>query len=256
MERTRRITSGLVPALLAGLLAGLPALAGEPSTRQLPLTDASFMEIDAMLVSVRGRPNEEARLRGLKHYVDDRPGQALEQFERAAGYADKFSQHYLSLMHWHGVGTPVDRVRAYIWSDLAAERGNPRLLAIREKMWAGLSEAEQAQVLTHGPDFYARYGDDVAMRRAEDEMRRFARNMTGSRVGYRNQRMEAGGGPANGSFAVDTGNNAAAYMISVAGSPDELYGREGGLARLNDYWREQDRLLEGDVRVGPVSRSD
>ncbi|KAB8193884.1 hypothetical protein FKV24_006390 [Lysobacter maris] len=256
MNRPHRLAPLLVPALLAGLLAALPALADDPSTQRLPLTDAGFMEIDAMLVSARGRPNEEARLRGLKHYVDDRPEQALYQFERAAGYADKFSQHYLSLMHWHGVGTPVDRVRAYIWSDLAAERGNPRLLAIREKMWAALSAAEQTQVLAQGPDAYTRYGDTVAMPRAEAEMRRFARGMTGSRVGYRNQRLETGGGPANLLFDADTGNNAAAYATSVAGSPDELYGQEGGLTRLARYWREQDRLLEGDVRVGPVSKSD
>jgi len=218
----------------------------------LPLTDATFMELDAMLPSLRGRPNEEFRVQGLKAYQQHRYDQAIGRFEAAAGYADKYSQHYLSLMHWHGVGTPVDRVQGYIWSDLAAERGNPRLLAIREKMWTQLSAQEQARVPDEGAAFYARYGDDIAKPRAEGEMRRFARGMTGSRVGYRNQPIETGGGPVNGVFLTEVGSNSAAYAVSVAGSPDELYGKEGGLRRLDTYWQEQDRLLDGSVEVGEL----
>ena len=74
--------------------------------------------------------------------------------------------------------------------------------------------------------------------------------MTGSRVSYRNQRIETGGGPVNGVFLTEVGSNAAAYAVSVAGSPDELYGKEGGLRRLDGYWQEQDRLLDGTVEVG------
>jgi len=218
----------------------------------LPLTDATFMELDAMLPSLRGRPNEELRIQGLKAYQQHRYDEAMSRFEAAAGYADKYSQHYLSLMHWHGVGTPVDRVQAYIWSDLAAERGSPRLLAIREKMWAQLSAQEQARVPDEGVPYYARYGDDAAKPKAENEIRRFARGMTGSRVGYRNQAMETGGRPVNGVFATEIGSNAAAYAVSVAGSPDELYGKEGGLRRLDTYWKEQDRLLDGSVEVGEL----
>jgi len=237
----------LVPALLALLVASNARAAEAP-----PLTGSSFMELDAMLPSLRGRPNEEFRVQGLKAYQQQRYAEAIARFQAASGYADKYSQHYLSLIHWHGVGTPVDRVQAYIWSDLAAERGNPRLLAIREKMWTQLSAQEQQRVPDEGAGFYARYGDDVAKPRAEAEMRRFARGMTGSRVGYRNQPIETGGGPVNGVFMTEIGSNAAAYAVSVAGSPDELYGKEGGLRRLDTYWKEQDRLLEGTVEVGEM----
>ena len=237
----------LVPALLA--LAFASAAHAEEAP---PLTASTFMELDAMLPSLRGRPNEEFRIQGLKAYQTRRYDEAIGRFEVAAGYADKYSQHYLSLIHWHGVGTPVDRVQAYIWSDLAAERGNPRLLAIREKMWSQLSAREQAKIPDAGAAYYARYGDDVAKPRAEAEMRRFARNMTGSRVGYRNQPIETGGGPDNGVFDTEVGSNAAAYAVSVAGSPDELYGKEGGLRRLQTYWQEQDRLLDGSVEVGEL----
>lgn len=236
-----------LPLALACLLAG-GAFAEPPLT----LVNASFMDVDSQLESAQGHPNEEWRLHGLKSYLGGHYDEAVQRFERAAWYADKHSQHYLSLIHWHGVGTPVDRVQAYIWSDLAAERGNVRLLAIREKMWAQLSTPEQARVAARGPAYYARYGDEVAKPRAEAEMRRFAREMTGSRVGYRNQPIETGGGPVNGVFVSEVGSNAAAYAVSVAGSPDELYGKEGGIRRLQTYWQEQDRLLEGSVEVGEL----
>lgn len=154
------------------------------------LTTASFMALDAQLPAAKGRPNEEGRLNGLKAYAQGQYRHATQSFEMAAAHADKFSQHYLSLMLWHGVGQPPDRVRAYIWADLAAERGARQLLAIREKMWMALSPAEQAQVEALGPEFYARYGDATAKPRAEGAMRAFQRDMTGSRVGYRNQRLD------------------------------------------------------------------
>ncbi len=236
--------------IAAALLVALAACARADEAPAL--TDATFMQLDDMLPSLRGRPNEEFRIQGLKAYQQGQYADAIRRFEAAAAHADKYSQHYLSLIHWHGVGTPVDRVQAYIWSDLAAERGNTRLLAIREKMWAQLSTSEQSRVSAQGQDYYARYGDEAAKPRAENEIRRFAREMTGSRVGYRNQPMESGGGPVNGAFVVETGNNAAAYAVSVAGSPDELYGPEGGLRRLDGYWKEQDRLLDGSVEVGEL----
>ncbi|HEY0504856.1 MAG TPA: hypothetical protein VGD42_15345 [Lysobacter sp.] len=235
-------------SLLVALAASLPAQADEAPV----LTDAGFMQLDDMLPSLRGRPNEEFRIQGLKAYQQRHYGDAIRRFESAATLADKYSQHYLSLIHWHGVGTPVDRVQAYIWSDLAAERGNTRLLAIREKMWAQLSTPEQARVSSEGQAFYDQYGDAAAKPRAEAEMRRFAREMTGSHVGYRNQRLETGGGPVNGVFLSEIGSNAAAYAVSVAGAPDELYGPEGGLRRLEGYWQEQDRLLDGTVEVGEL----
>ena len=85
-------------------------------------------------------------------------------------------------------------------------------------------------------------------------MRHFAREMTGSRVGYRNQQLETGGPPIDRVLTSEVGSSMAAYMTSVAGSPDELYGEKGGLTALKTYWGEQDRLIEknGTVEVGPL----
>lgn len=236
------------------LLAGLATHGPSHAAEQLKLVDASFLEIDAQLKSARGHPNEESRLNGLKAYQGGHHAEAIEHFERAASYADKHSQHYLSLIYWHGQGVAPDRVRAYIWSDLAAERGSRKLLAIREKMWAELTPGQQQQVAAQGADFYARYGDETTKPRAETEIRRFARGMTGSRVGYRNQRIDiTQGGPINGSFGNATPGMLAASAIVVGSTNgDQLYAEDR--TKLSEYWRAQDAELDsGRVDVGPVT---
>ena len=232
------------------LLASSSASAAEP----LKLVSASFMDVDAQLKSAEGHPNEEWRLLGLKSYLSGRYDEAITKFERAASYADKPSQHYLSLIYWHGQGVPVDRVRAYVWSDLAAERGSRKLLAIREKMWAGLTPQQQQQAVTDGGEYYARYGDDVAKPRAEAQIRRFATHMTGSRVGFQNQKMSVvNGGPIHGSFGNATpGMLAASDVVVGTTTGDKMYAADR--TRMGAYWTAQDRELDrnGHVEVGPA----
>lgn len=242
--------------LILCAFASCVALISAPSVASPPLelTSASFMEVDGRFKSATGHPNEEWRFHGLKAYLSGRHAEAIRSFERAAGYADKYSQHYLSLIYWHGQGVPVDRVRAYIWSDLAAERGSRKLLAIREKMWAELSPEEREQAVTKGAEFYDRFADAVAKPRAEVEIRRFANNKTGSRVGFNNQNIDIQlGGPIHGSFGGPPGLVAASAM--VAGTSDEggLYAEDR--TNVRDYWRAQDEGLErrGHVEVGPIS---
>lgn len=233
-------------ALAAALMAGAPAWAGEPVT----LTEASFMDIDAQLKAVEGRPNEVSRLAGLKAYLSRDFSGARTQFERAAYYADKFSQHYLSLMYWHGSGVPTDRVLAYIWADLAAERGGRQMLLIREKMWSELAAGQQAEATAQGQDYYARYGDQVAKPRAESALRRFADDMTGSRAGYDGQMLSTSGKPVSGQFFAKTGSNASSFTQTGVGTREQLYAAANG--SMDRYWAGQDRLLEGRVKVGPV----
>ena len=247
---------GLTTALAAGfamtLLCMPPVRAAGP--QDVPqLTAADFMELEELAIGAKGRPNEEARVRGLKSYVNRRYEAAAKAFEIAALYADKPSQHYLSLMYWHGVGVERDPVQAYIWSDLAAERAHKPLLALREKFWAELTPQQQEQVLEQGAAYYEKYGDEVAKPRAESKIRQFARDMTGSRVGYRNQQLSVVSPPASGQFGVKTGSNMHAYTITPVTDADTLYGSEGQLFRLQGYWETQDRLIDGGkVEVGPL----
>lgn len=232
--------------LVAALAVAPVVVAGEP----VKLTDASFLDVDAQLKAVEGKPNEVSRLAGLKAYLSRDYNGARTQFERAAYFADKFSQHYLSLMYWHGSGVPTDRVQAYIWADLAAERGSRQMLLIREKMWSELTAAQQAQAAEQGVDFYARYGDEVAQPRAESALRRFADDMTGSRAGYDGQMLATSGKPVSGQFFAKTGSNASSFTQTAVGTREQLYGAAShGMDR---YWAEQDWMLEGKVKVGPA----
>lgn len=220
----------------------------------LSLADVNIHHVTSMTHAAQGRPNEEARLAALRSYLHGDHSAAAAHFRRAAYYADKYSQHALSLMKWHGLGSEVERVEAYIWADLAAERGRRQLLLVRERMWQELTAAERKDAQSVGPAYYALYGDQVAQPRAESIMRRFARNMTGSRVGFDGQMLDIAGRPSGGTFAPQVGSAATAYMGSTAATRDQLYGELR--SSFAAYWDTQDQMLDGHVEVGPVANAN
>jgi uncharacterized protein len=127
-------------------------------------TDTEAMrQYDILYALSANHPNERFRLYGQRAALQKQWQDAAKSFRTAARYADKYSQHRLSLMYWHGVGVPVDRVQAYIWSDLAAERGYPQFLAIRERMWRELSPEQQAAYDSYrtNPEQYWAFEDRV-----------------------------------------------------------------------------------------------
>lgn len=212
------------------------ALADDPVLSRSQTLD----QINDALRIADGHPNEKHRLYALRSYLKQDFTAAAEQFELAAGFADKYSQHRLSLMYWDGEGVPHDRALAYVWSDLAAERGTPKLLAIREKMWAALAPDEQARVADLGADYYARFGDAVAKPRQIARMRRFARQRTGSRVGWDGNRLDVSV-PQSGQI----GQVDQSQPLSAA----SLYAPERTDPKL--YWHIQDAILGGGtVEVG------
>jgi uncharacterized protein len=185
-------------------------------------------------------PNERYRIEGAwaaanGHWVD-----AARYFRLAARYADKYSQHRLSMLYWHGAGVQSDPVQAYVWADLAAERGYPHFLAVREKMWAALTPAQQAAVPARGDAVYREFGDPVAKRRLSDVLGHAKRRITGSRTGFVG-RLEIGVLQKNG-LQPDLFQNAA-----VAG----IYRPE----RIDPerYWAIEDRIWkDAGVTVGDL----
>jgi hypothetical protein len=218
----------------------------------------NFDTYETGLLQASGHSNEIQRWHGIWAYDNGRLDEARRYFERAAYYGDKLSQHVLSLMCWNGDGGARDPIRAYIWADLAAERGNNAdLLQIRERIWSQLSERQQNEALENGLDFYARYGDDVAVPRTNRELRRFLRNQTGSRTGLVTSRLNiALGRPevhrtAGGGTKLNYGPHGA--------SGEQFYA--AARTRPDAYWESEDlsvrmllKLIEqGRVDVGPVS---
>ncbi len=148
-------------------------------------TDAEALSrYDILSQLSANHPNERFRLYGQRSAAQKQWTDAARSFRTAARYADKYSQHRLSMMYWHGVGVPTDRVEAYLWSDLAAERGYPQFLAIRERMWRELDPQQQAEVAQRGPRMLAEYGDATAKPRFDMAMLRGRAQVTGSRTGH------------------------------------------------------------------------
>lgn len=129
-------------------------------------------------------PDVRHRLIGLRHLKSGHPERAFAPFIRAARYADKGSQAMIAEMYWSGRGVVRDRPRAYAWMDLAAERGYPDLLALREHYWLNLNAAEREQALVIGDHVYADFGDTVAQPRLARMLARGKRQATGSRTGF------------------------------------------------------------------------
>ena len=171
------------------LLAALAAGPGAPTPEAEQGATASTDRMDARNYDERTRfaathPNELYRLYGSDAAAKGQWNDAMRHFTRSARYADKYSQHRISLMYWHGAGVERDRALAYAWADLAAERMYPSFLVLREKMWLELSEDERQRALREGAALYAEYGDDVAKPRLVRSMAQSKRQITGSRLGY------------------------------------------------------------------------
>jgi hypothetical protein len=129
-------------------------------------------------------PDLRYRILGYERYRKDQHADAIRFFRRAAFYADKPSQAMVAEMLWKGEGEAQDRAAAYAWMDLAAERGYPQLVTLRERYWAGLDEDARARAVDVGQEVYAKYGDAAAKPRIATVLRRERRNTTGSRTGF------------------------------------------------------------------------
>lgn len=241
--RSARTAAALAAALAVAAvplaLAAPQSAAARAPADELPadivpqLQALSFIELDRAEGLASAHLNELWRVRALRALKLDDAGRALEEFRMAARYADKFSQHSLSLMYWHGVGTGQDRVLAYVWADLAAERGYRDLLLVREKMWSQLSDGERRRALQIGPALYADYGDEVAQPRMEWALRQARAAITGSRLGATLDRVQ---------FEYGRGDVA----------PRDFFAGERW--QPDRYWRAEDRQWDGKVIVLPVEK--
>jgi uncharacterized protein len=172
------------PAVAMASYAGPVRTLGDESAVVAESDAFALKDWSTMVLKTAGHPNEYHRLQAAKFAAAGDWNDARKAFLLSARYAYKYSQHRLSLLYWYGVGTPQDRVEAYVWADLAAERGYQHFLAIREKMWRELRPEEQAAVAARGRARYAEYGDPAAKRRFELAMGWHRRSITGSRTGH------------------------------------------------------------------------
>jgi hypothetical protein len=105
-------------------------------------------------------------------------------FRRAAFFADKPSQAMIGEMYSRGEGVPRDMALAYVWMDLAAERGYVDFIRLREHYWTQMDEAMRERAVTEGQALYAKFGDAAAKPRFATQLRRGSKEIVGSRTGF------------------------------------------------------------------------
>ena len=203
-------------------------------------------------------PDLRWRREGLHAYANKRYDEAMRYFLRASRHADKPAQAMIAEMHWKGIGVPQDRPLGYAWMDLAAERGNHRLLAQRERYWDAMSEVERAQALALGEQVYAEFGDAVAQRRLETVLRREKNRLAGSRTGYTGNTQiiapipgigDAGGGDPSGAGTPTISVPASSFYDSAYWDPKQYYAWRERL-----WEREQRELQTGVVEVRGIEQ--
>lgn len=162
-------------------------LGQDPLQNELAATPGADAEaakkFDVRFALSTHHPNERHRLYAQVATADGRLSDAVKLFRIAARYADKYSQLRLALIYWQGTGAAQDRVEAYLWADLAAERGYPLFLAVREQMWRELTPEQQAAALQRGPALHAQFGDAIAKQRFKWKLVRSASRAHAKRIG-------------------------------------------------------------------------
>lgn len=167
--------------LAFALLAPAQAIAQQPAKPAAadPLTDDTLIAAGFL----EGHPDLRYRNAGLEAYSRKAFIDAIEQFKRAAWYADKPSQAVVGEMYWDGMGVAQDRALGLVWMDLAAERGYDFFSRKRDYYWNTLSEAERKRALAAAREIHREYADEAAEPRLAAALRRERGKMTGSRVG-------------------------------------------------------------------------
>lgn len=210
-----------------------------------PLQAAEEVSPDVQVLTsgfLYAHPDLKHRLQGMQLFEQAKYEEACEEFRKAAHWADKFAQAMVGEMHWTSMVAGADRATAYAWMDLAAERGYPSLVAVRERYWKELDASERERAIAVGEELYARYGDAVAKQRLARRLRVERSKLTGSRTGF---------------------VGALEVLVPSTGGWQRLDGSQYYDAKYwqpEQYFAWQDRIgnlpPQGVVRVGPLSSEE
>ena len=217
----------LAPLLM--LTLSLPAQAAvAPPEGDSTLLNAGFLD---------NHPDMMYRQWGVNALHRGEVDKAMENFRLSARYADKPAQGYLGEMYWFGVERPADKVMAYAWMSVAAERGYPLFVELRDQYWAALpleqhdSAREQARLLA------AEYGDAVAKPRIAQVLTKGLRAMSGSRTGSMSSNMDV--------VYMDGG-------MTRTIKADRFYDKKYWDPKLYHEWQDETwmKIRRGSVEVG------
>ena len=245
--------------LLLACLSVTPLAMAQGNTVGAATADEALLAGENFAGFVESHPDLRSYRRGLDAYRAGDMVNAYRHFRTAARYSDKPSQAIIAEMHWRGQGVERNRPLAYAWMDLAAERGNRRLLVQREQFWEALDQAERAQALELGEQLYAEFGDEVAQPRLETALRWSKRRSIGGKTGFVGNTqiiapvpglIDTGAAKSDPNAVVATMTiPASAFYDSKYWDPKEYYAWRERLWEL-----EVREILTGQVEVGEVEK--
>jgi hypothetical protein len=261
MKLVQRVVSSVV---LGCLVAG-PAAAQAQASAPVAANERMLVE-QGFGGFLDAHPDLRHHKRGLAAFLAGDHVKAMRAFRLAARFGDKPSQALIAEMLWEGKGTAADRPLAYAWMDLAAERGDRRMLLQREHYWAQLDEAQRTQAVERGAALYAEFGDAVAKRRMELELRRASRKFAGTRTGFAGNTtiVAAAVGAGAAPVTVQTADGAAMTQFSSVQPTQSLaaqqffaptyWSPDTYFAWRDGYWER--KLQSGTVEVGEIAQGD
>lgn len=151
----------------------------------LMLSLASTAAAEERLSYADNTPGHKIMALGHSAFRAGRYQVALQNYQRAAYWGDKFGHYNVGVMHYHGQGTEQDVPRAWAWLELAAEREYPQMREVADLLWGRLIDEQKAEgrrILIN--ELIEVYGDEAAIRRTSRRMNRERRKIAGSRVGH------------------------------------------------------------------------
>lgn len=138
-----------------------------------------------------GLDEEEARFlpglyyfhKGCDYFRRGYPQSAVEAWEIAAYWAMKDAQYDLGIAYFRGRGVETDRPRGLAWLALSAERKDAAFESSLAAAWDEATPEEHARANEIWRELRVRYGDAVALVRAQNRYDQELSHITGSRVG-------------------------------------------------------------------------
>jgi TPR repeat protein len=121
--------------------------------------------------------------RGCARYAKGHVGEAMAEWQLAAGWAVKEAQYNLGLAWFTGERVQRDRPLGLAWLALAAERKDAAFSGSLAAAWDAATPAERQQANALYAPLLDRYGDARTRRKAMAHFERELAQLTGSRVG-------------------------------------------------------------------------
>ncbi|MGB0135343.1 sel1 repeat family protein [Dokdonella sp.] len=265
MGVSTRFMQGIV---LAMIFCSTPLLAQEEAEGEDGVEMGSAPSYDSRGNSDRDQgfvgPGDRARPgllffnKGVTAFTKAQYQFAIEMYSVSASWAYKPAQYNLAVIYAKGEGVAVDMPRAMAWSVLAAERGDPYYVRVRDTINDELDadQLELANVILE--ELKPKYADESALRKAKSRWKDVKLEATGSRLGsVGNIKVGMPGNSIGSSQKSDPGARQSAALNTSASEVTGGKQVDGSIAyrqlqETDNPYDPKHMVTTGTATVGPI----